>query len=116
MLPKKQRVPKDLFPSHKTLKQSVSGPFFSISYTKTESPARISCVVSKKVSNSAVERNSVRRRVYEVVQPLISAKSVGIVIVYAKKPVVTAKFTVIADELASLLSKTSFVFDKTARA
>jgi ribonuclease P protein component len=115
MLPKKQRVQKDLFPDHKTPKQSVSGALFSISYTSGDKPARISCVVSKKVSNSAVVRNTVRRRVYEVVRPLISPKSTGIIIVYAKKPIGTAKFTTLRGELVALLSKTSFVFDKTPR-
>ena len=116
MLPKKQRVPKDLFPSHTIPKQSVSGPFFSISYTKNEKLSRISCVVSKKVSNSAVVRNSVRRRVYEAMKPLISPKSVGIIVVYAKKPIGTVKFDLLSQELVSLLAKTSFVFDKTALA
>ncbi len=81
-----------------------------------EGPARVSVVVSKKVSNSAVIRNTVRRRVYEAIQPCLTPKSPGIVIIYAKKPVISVKFNDLTKELTSLLSKTSFVFDKSAPA
>ncbi len=115
MLRKSQRVPKDLFPSTKTQKQLVSSLLFSISYSKSSEKARISCVVSKKVSPSAVKRNLVRRRIYEAIRPVLTAESSGTVVVYAKKPVILSKFKDLLEDLTSALSKTSFVFDKGPR-
>lgn len=50
--------------------QTIRGSLLSLRYTERPSakPYRVAVVVSKKVSKSAVVRNRIRRRVYEVVR------------------------------------------------
>ncbi|HET7320849.1 MAG TPA: ribonuclease P protein component [Candidatus Saccharimonadales bacterium] len=50
--------------------QTVRGPLLSLKYAANpkRSSYRVAVVVSKKVSKSAVQRNRMRRRVYEALQ------------------------------------------------
>ncbi len=47
----------------------VRGPMFALKFTPSRRPGyRVSVVVSKKVNKSAVVRNRIRRRIYELVR------------------------------------------------
>lgn len=50
--------------------QSVRGSLLSLKYTDRDPkrPYRVAVVVSRKVSKSAVVRNRIRRRVYEIIR------------------------------------------------
>lgn len=50
--------------------QTVRGPFFSLKYiaNRRRTVYRVSVVVSRKVHKSAVVRNRIRRRIYEIVR------------------------------------------------
>jgi ribonuclease P protein component len=50
--------------------QNVRGPMISLRYAQRgpERPYRVAVVVSRKVSKSAVTRNRIRRRIYEIVR------------------------------------------------
>jgi ribonuclease P protein component len=52
--------------------QSVRGPIIALRYGQNErrSQSRIAVVVSKKVHKSAVVRNRIRRRIYEIMRQL----------------------------------------------
>jgi len=54
--------------------QTVRGPLLALKYSlnKRRDSVRVAVVVSKKVDKSAVVRNRIRRRIYEVVRPLIA--------------------------------------------
>lgn len=53
--------------------QSVRSHFINLKYITNPSRkySRISVVVSKKIIKSAVKRNRIRRRIYEIIRPLI---------------------------------------------
>lgn len=73
------------------------GPLITLKVATRHSsrPFRVAVVVSKKVNKSAVVRNRIRRRVYETVRTMPSAKTPG-------KDLV---FTVHSDSLASIEDK-----------
>ncbi|MEO8784740.1 MAG: ribonuclease P protein component [Candidatus Saccharimonadales bacterium] len=64
------------FHGHNSLKfvyqhgQTVRGPLMSLRYSRNEKRQnyRLAVVVSKKVAKSAVDRNRIRRRLYEVIR------------------------------------------------
>jgi len=68
MLPKKNRISRKDFPSHNTKGFRVFSPYFSAVFYKTEAKdCRASVVVSKKTSRTAVDRNTLRRRFYDLI-------------------------------------------------
>jgi len=68
MLPRKNRIPRKDFPSHNVKGFRAFSPLFScVFYTKKEGDPRISVVVSKKTAKTAVVRNTLRRRFYDLV-------------------------------------------------
>jgi ribonuclease P protein component len=71
---------------------------------------RIAAVAPKKVAPTAVLRNSIKRHIYEAVQPLIASVTTsagqGIhIIIFAKTEAVKADFKGIAADLKSLFVK-----------
>ncbi len=109
MLPKIRRVSRRVFPKNNEEYRSASGDLVSIKvFTGVidDSKTKISCVVSKKVSAKAVERNLIRRRCYSVFEELLSRLKGGRrVIVYAKKQIKEANPYEISFEIKNLLSK-----------
>jgi ribonuclease P protein component len=80
--------------------------FFSIKWVKNprRHHPRLSVVVSKRIFKSAVKRNRIRRRVYEIARPfLIDAPAIDVVInVYAAE-VLTASHDELTIQLLPLL-------------
>lgn len=67
MLPKKKRITKDIFQTIIRKGNIVSGSFFLFRYIKESNP-RYVFVVSKKIAKTAVKRNSLRRRGYNILR------------------------------------------------
>ncbi|MGC1176984.1 MAG: ribonuclease P protein component [Candidatus Saccharimonadales bacterium] len=74
--------------------QTVRGPLFSLRFAFRDKPRpyRVAVVVSRKVHKSAVVRNRIRRRVYEVVRQLEGQPPAGFDMV----------LTVFSDQVAQL--------------
>lgn len=68
--------------------QSVHGRYFSLrmsSSQNNEQAYRLAVVVSKKIANSAVVRNRIRRRAYEIVRTKLSLEDRSLdMVLYAK--------------------------------
>jgi ribonuclease P protein component len=64
--------------------QSVRGSMISLRYMQRDQrrPYRAAVVVSRKVSKSAVVRNRIRRRIYEVIRQADGSKLVGTDLVF----------------------------------
>jgi len=63
--------------------QMTRSKFFAVKWTANDHRhnPRVSIVISKKIFKSAVKRNRIRRRIYEIVRPLlIDAPAVDVVI------------------------------------
>lgn len=72
MLPKKNRISRKDFPSHKMQGFRVFSPLFSAVFYKENKlvvESRASIVVSKKTAKTAVVRNKLRRRFYNLLAP-----------------------------------------------
>lgn len=85
--------------------KTVRGGQISLKYSlvNTDKPYRIAVVVSKKVNKSAVARNRIRRRIYEVIRTAEPQPAVGADMV----------FTVFSDLVQEMPSKKlqSFITD-----
>lgn len=85
------------------------GKYFTLSYGSLPSArerGKFSCVVSKKVSNKASDRNLIKRRCRESVrEALKKANFRGAAVFYAKKDVNGAAFQDIKSDIESLVAK-----------
>lgn len=113
MLPSKNRISRKNFPSHKMKGFRVFSPFFTVVfYKKNITEAKnynISVVVSKKIDKSAVERNRLRRRFYDLFgQFLVGAENVTIV-VYPKVTAKREKFPVLVLEVKKALKQVNII-------
>ncbi len=72
MLPKKNRISRKDFPSYKAQGFRVFSPFFTAVFYKTIQNTKVSVVVSKKTAKTAVVRNALRRKFYELFAPFLT--------------------------------------------
>jgi ribonuclease P protein component len=72
--------------------------------------ARLSVVVSKKVFKSAVKRNHIRRRVYEIARPFVSNsdRAIDAVISVNSPEILTASHEALTLQLLPLLHQAGF--------
>ena len=105
MLPKSRRMPRELFTELLTKSQFVNSPHFSLRFRLSSENARIGVSVSKKISKSAVVRNSIRRRVYSSVQTLTPNLPKGLFLFVAKVGAASTKGEKLASELENLLKQ-----------
>ena len=80
--------------------------FFTVKTTpnKRRKTSRFAVVVSKKVHKSAVGRNRMRRRIYEIIRhqlPLIN-KPHDVVVILSSSEIITAESTDLTDQLTGL--------------
>ena len=104
------------FHGHASLKyvfsrgQQSRSKFFSIKWTtnpRRRNP-RLAVVVSKKVFKSAVKRNRIRRRVYEIVRPFLTdTPAIDVVISVYAAEVLDASHDELTIQLLPLLHKAS---------
>jgi ribonuclease P protein component len=105
MLPHEQRIQREEM--DKVLARGVlkHSPLFSARILKTADPhIKFSFVVSKKVANTAVLRNKLRRRGYSAVKTLSPGIDSGYsVAFFFKKGVAEVAYTVLAEEVRKFL-------------
>ena len=88
--------------------QMARSKFFTLKWTanKHRQYPRVSVVVSKKIFKSSVKRNRVRRRLYEIVRPLLPvAPVVDVVISVYSADALTASPDELAIQLLPLLQR-----------
>lgn len=86
MLPKSQRVKKSLFPRVFVAGRSYFTPHLTLRVaTNNDNVGRVSFVVSKSITKSAVKRNSLRRHGYSVVSSLKKDIKTGCIYVFFYK-------------------------------
>ena len=103
------------FHGHASLKyvfahgNAARGRWFAMKYLANprRSRPRLAVVVSKKVFKSAVQRNRVRRRVYEIARPFIVATSqpIDVAISVYSPEILTAPHDELAKQLLPLLHR-----------
>ncbi len=113
MLAKNQRLRKqtDIDVVYKAGKKAYH-PFFRIIYLKKpdQTKFRYTVIVSKKLSNSAVERNLVKRRIRSAIEKQLPLfKDPCDLIVIAQVKVKTAELTEIEKNLSQVLEKEKVV-------
>lgn len=110
MLPRKNRILKHDFPAPKRQGSRVFSPLFSGTFYKNEGEVRIAVVVSKKTAKTAVIRNLIRRRFYEILHPNIkSFTQQGFLVFYPKKETATVDFSALKIEIESALRKAKLI-------
>lgn len=104
-MPKKHRLTHADFSEFKRPRRE-SGGYFIVSYTeRLGSKPKFACVVSKKISPKATERNTIRRRVMAVLRDISASMPGGIYVFTAKKDVKLANFQDILEDLTKIVSK-----------
>ena len=95
----------------KTLRTSKMSLIF---VENTRGVTRFSVVVSKKVAKSAVERNRIRRRVYEALRVNMDyiPKKIDYIFVVYNKDVLTMKFTELEKVLGELVQMSKVCYNK----
>ena len=120
MLPQKNRITRNNFPGHKVqgfpnqqiraLGEKFFNPYFSGVYyrisDKNVKESRVSVVVSKKTAKTAVSRNLLRRRFYEIFGVHINTlENIVTIVIYPKKEAEKAKFSVLKIEVEKALKQ-----------
>lgn len=103
MLPKKERLSRVEFNRFFSAGKRCHFPLFQIIYT-THNTLHVSVVISKKIAKSAVVRNKIRRRIYDIVRNYRSEeKTSGVFIFMVKLPVVTTSYSRLKEEVISAI-------------
>ena len=111
MIPSKQKVSTGLFKV--VLEKGIN--FKSESFSLKVLPlakgtARFSVVVPKKIEKSAVGRNTIKRRVYRVIRPILSlAKPGSVCIFFIKRKISLESLPVLSCEVVVALEKTGVI-------
>jgi ribonuclease P protein component len=106
MLPKKQKLNRANFGKVLQKSKKIEGENFSFRarFEEKSEKSRYSVVVSAKVSKKAVDRNRLKRQVYEVLAN--NAPKTGILgVIYAKKDSVELDFKAINKEVSELFNQ-----------
>ena len=115
MLPKTQRVGKELFPKIFSGGRSFSSPHLSVRVLPPASDGgvginKFSFTVSKTVSKKAVQRNLLRRRGYSAIKKTVKETSPGFVCVFSfKKGSENLSYSEISEEIRFLLEKSGIL-------
>ncbi len=92
-----------LFPLILESRNYSNSPHFSLRYTASpEGLVKIGVTVSKKVSKSAVVRNTVRRRAYSALAPFLSILPTKLYLVIAKPGAEAVRGEILRAELKKL--------------
>lgn len=111
MLPKKNRISKKDFPSYKNQGLRAYSPFFSVVFYQTGTPSvgsesRAAVVVSKKTAKTAVTRNKLRRRFYDLLVLYIKNTSTKTTaVVYPKAGSDKVKYAVLEKEVEKIFKQ-----------
>ncbi|MCF7816070.1 MAG: ribonuclease P protein component [Candidatus Pacebacteria bacterium] len=101
MLPKKERLSREEFNRFFLLGKRHHTPSLQIVYVPHPT-LQVSVVVSKKIAKLAVERNKIRRRIYDIVKNCRPEKKPhGIFIFIVKTPVSAVPYAALRDEVVA---------------
>lgn len=102
MFPKKKRVTKDVFQTIMDKGNIVSGSFFVFRYLRQDYP-QYAFVVPKKLAKTAVKRNSLRRKGYNLLRLCDLKKDIGVF--FYKKEGILASSMEISKDIEYILKK-----------
>ena len=107
MLPKKQRITKRLFSESFSHSKTQANDNFTLKYKDIlDLPTKTSIIVSKKVAKNAVDRNSLKRKIYDTTGKIIkNAKKPYVLMVFPKKTTTTLTNKELEESLIELLKK-----------
>ncbi|MBX2866503.1 ribonuclease P protein component [Candidatus Kaiserbacteria bacterium] len=106
MIAKKQRLTTRAFHTFFAEGKKIHTPLFTAVYTP-HATLHVSVVVSKKVARRAVDRNKLRRRVYNAVRTYVEKhNSDGVFIFLMKKEAFKVEYAVLKDGIETFLNKT----------
>lgn len=107
MLSRKNRISRKVFSELLLNSKYINSPEFSLRYVVggTVSRPQIGVSVSKKISKSAVVRNTIRRRTYSVMDEAVQELSRGLYLFVAKPGSEKLKGKKLKDEIKKLVLK-----------
>ncbi len=101
MLPKKERLSRTEFNRFFSIGKRSHSPSFQVVYTAYPT-LHASVVVSKKIAKTAVQRNKIRRQIYDIVKNYrIKENLVGVFIFVTKQPVVQKTYVELKNEVVT---------------
>lgn len=107
MLKKKERLTKKEFDRFFSLGRRYHSPAFSLIYSPTPE-FHGAVVVGKKVYKKAVDRNRLRRQLYNIIYRASQEKNLkGVYIVLSKPPAKEASFSELRDVLEAVINLTT---------
>ena len=111
MIPKENRISKDLFEKITKNGKGLSSPFLSVKYLKNdENKSFFATVVSKKVSKISPKRNLIKRRVNSVLNNKKNHIKQGFYVVFYIKPgALERTFDQVKQETLDLLKKSGLL-------
>jgi ribonuclease P protein component len=99
MLPKKERLSRKEFNRFFSIGKRFHFPTFQVVYAPYTT-LHVSVVVSKKIAKTAVHRNKVRRRIYDIVRNYRTENSLtGVFIFFTKQPVTLLTYAKLQEEV-----------------
>jgi len=107
MLSKKNRMDRNLYTEVFNRGRAIHTPLLFCKYKKDVSKKRFSAVIAKKILHQAHDRNSLRRFVYDVIQPEIDNMAPASVIFILKKTFLESNKVQLKKEIKETLSKLS---------
>lgn len=114
MLPRKNRITRKDFPSRDMRGFRVFSPLFSAVFYQTSGKSslqsRASVVVSKKTAKTAVARNTLRRRFYDLLAPYFKDLPVPtMVVIYPKIDAQKAPFSTLKSEVEKAFKQAKLI-------
>ena len=97
MLPKSERLTKEDFASNKRPQVFFRGALFDVAHIQLAS-SKFACVTSKKTMKKAVDRNGVKRKIFQAIQATQKQNSFSY-IVYPKKESNGAAYSQLYEEM-----------------
>lgn len=107
MLPRSNRVNKDLFNEVFASGSRFKGQALSLTYSPHTTDTRCAVVVSKKLEKRAVKRNMLRRKVKACLITLIPSLPKGIYIFFVQKNIKEMSHEDLCSEIKKLISNVS---------
>lgn len=100
MLPKNRRLSAHDVREVLKLGRSKRATYLSMKFLATETPLQIAMVVSKAIANRAIERNRLRRALYQALPPL---QQTGKAVIFIQKIPTASLQSAFSEDLALLL-------------
>lgn len=110
MLPQKNRISRNDFPTGSRQGSRVFSPLFSGVIYPSKTGTRVAVVVSKKTAKTAVARNTLRRRFYATLAPYLKSFSQeSLIVLYPKIEAKKSPFSMLKVEIEAMLRHTKLL-------